>query len=119
MPSGFSNIPDKIKDGNLFAFRGSEKGTVRIGGVALNNIEQWQFSESHPMDEEVQNISYETGSVYGFGHLDFYRHCLDVLNNGTDELVSGREARKTVEIIEATYQSAFSSGQVKTCAMPR
>jgi len=96
-----------------------EKGTVRIGGVALNNIEQWQFSEPHPMDEEVKNISYETGSVYGFGHLDFYRHCLDVLNNGTNELVSGREARKTVEIIEAVYQSAFSGGQVKTCAMPR
>jgi UDP-N-acetyl-2-amino-2-deoxyglucuronate dehydrogenase len=83
-----------------------EKGTVRIGGVALNKIEQWQFEDSHPMDEEVKNISYETGSVYGFGHLDFYRHCLDVLDNGAEEMVSGREGRKTVEIIEAAYSSA-------------
>ena len=83
-----------------------EKGTVRIGGVALNKIEQWQFDTQHPMDEEVKNISYETGSVYGFGHLDFYRHCLDVLEHGAEEMVSGREGRKTVEIIEAAYSSA-------------
>lgn len=96
-----------------------EKGTVRIGGVALNKIEQWQFEDPHPMDEEVKSLSYETGSVYGFGHLDFYRHCLDVLDNGAEELVSGREGRKTVEIIEAAYQSALSGGQVKPGAMPR
>ena len=96
-----------------------EKGTVRISGVALNKIEQWQFEDLHPMDEEVKNISYETGSVYGFGHLDFYRHCMDVLDNGAEELVSGREGRKTVEIIEAAYQSALSGGQVKPGAMPR
>ncbi len=96
-----------------------EKGTVRIGGVALNKIEQWQFEDTHPMDEEVKNISYETGSVYGFGHLDFYRHCMDVLDNGAEEMVSGREGRKTVEIIEAAYQSALSGGQVKPGTMPR
>lgn len=96
-----------------------ERGTVRIGGVALNTIEQWQFEDPYPMDEEANNISYETGSVYGFGHLDFYRHCLDVLDNGAEELVSGREGRKTVEIIEAAYQSVLSGGQVKPGTMPR
>lgn len=96
-----------------------EKGTARIGGVALNRIEQWQFEAPHPMDEEAQRISYETGSVYGFGHLDFYRHCLDVLGNGTEEMICGREGRKTVEIIEAAYQSALSGGQVKLGAMSR
>jgi predicted dehydrogenase len=29
------------------------------------------------------------------------------------------EGRKTVEIIEAAYQSALSGGQVRMCAMPR
>lgn len=96
-----------------------EKGTVRIGGVALNKIEQWQFDSIHPMDEELENASYETGSVYGSGHLAFYRHCLDVLENGEEAMVSGREGRKTVEIIEAAYKSALSGGQVKPCAMPR
>lgn len=62
---------------------------------------------------ETRSISYETGSVYGFGHLDFYRHCLDVLDNGAEEMVSGREGRKTVEIIEAAYQSSRAGGPVQ------
>ncbi len=59
------------------------------------------------------------GRVYGFGHLGFYRHCLDVLDNGAEEIVSGREGRKTVKIIEAAYQSALSGGQVKPGALSR
>jgi len=96
-----------------------ERGTVRIGGVALNKIIEWNFDTPHPMDDEVKEADTNPKSVYGFGHLDFYRHCLDVLENGEDELVSGREGRKTVEIIEAAYQSALSGGQVRMCAMPR
>ena len=96
-----------------------ERGTVRIGGVALNRIQEWSFDTPHPMDEEVKEADTNPKSVYGFGHLDFYHHCLDVLENGEDELVSGREGRKTVEIIEAAYQSALSGGQVRMCAMPR
>lgn len=96
-----------------------EKGTVRIGGVALNKIEQWDFEDSHPMDEELEATATNPSSVYGFGHLDFYHHIVDVLEGKAEKLVSGREGRKTVEIIEATYQSALSGGQVLTCAMPR
>jgi UDP-N-acetyl-2-amino-2-deoxyglucuronate dehydrogenase len=96
-----------------------ERGTVRIGGVALNKIIEWNFDTPHPMDDEVKEADTNPKSVYGSGHLDFYRHCLDVLENGEDELVSGREGRKTVEIIEAAYQSALSGGQVRMCAMPR
>jgi UDP-N-acetyl-2-amino-2-deoxyglucuronate dehydrogenase len=96
-----------------------ESGTARIGGVALNKIIEWNFDTPHPMDEEIKEADTNPKSVYGFGHLDFYRHCLDVLENGEDELVSGREGRKTVEIIEAAYQSALSGGQVRMCAMPR
>lgn len=90
-----------------------QKGTVRIGGIALNKIEQWQFKEPHSLDEETESASYETGSVYGSGHLHFYRHCLDVLQNGEEEMVSGREGRKTVEIIEAAYRSARSGRSEK------
>lgn len=72
-----------------------------------------------PPPGETRGNSYQAGSVLGFGHLDFYRHCLDVLENGAEEMVSGREGRKTVEIIEAAYQSALSGGQVKPGAMPR
>ena len=77
-----------------------------------------KFDNCAPPGETIGN-SYQAGSVYGFGHLDFYRHCLDVLDNGAEKLVSGREGRKTVEIIEAAYQSVLLGGQVKPGTMPR
>ncbi|MDK2821944.1 MAG: UDP-N-acetyl-2-amino-2-deoxyglucuronate dehydrogenase [Clostridia bacterium] len=98
-----------------------EKGTVKIGGIALNKIDTWVFEESHPMDEEIQRANTNPTSVYGFGHLDFYRCVIESLKGGmrVNGVVEGREGRKTVEIIEAAYQSALSGGQVKPCAMPR
>lgn len=45
-----------------------ESGTVKIGGAAVNQIEHWEFADQSPDDDEVEKASYETTSVYGFGH---------------------------------------------------
>ena len=45
-----------------------ERGTVRIGGIAVNEIQQWEFAEKMPEDDTVGDASYATTSVYGFGH---------------------------------------------------
>ena len=44
-----------------------EKGTVKIGGVAVNEVQHWEFEDSDPDDTKVKDISYETTSVDGFG----------------------------------------------------
>jgi UDP-N-acetyl-2-amino-2-deoxyglucuronate dehydrogenase len=80
-----------------------EKGTVRIGGVAMNKVETWQFADNSPMDKATCEADTNPKSVYGFGHLDYYRHVIDVFDGKVEPLVTGREARKTVEIIEAAY----------------
>ena len=80
-----------------------ERGTVRIGGVALNKMEHWEFADTHPMDEEVARANTNPTSVYGFGHLPYYRHVLNVLDGKEEALSDGREGRKTVAIIEAAY----------------
>ena len=49
-----------------------ETGTVRVGGVAVNEIQHWEFDEPEPEDEQVKAASYETTSVYGFGHPLYY-----------------------------------------------
>lgn len=96
-----------------------EKGTVRVGGIALNRIEAWEFKESHPMDDFIKEADTNPDTVYGFGHLDFYRHVVEALETGCDGLVEGREGRKTVEIIEAAYKSALSGVDVKLYATAR
>lgn len=79
------------------------KGTVRVGGFALNKIEHWEFADEDPMDEEVKNANEAPESVYGHGHLPYYRHVLDVLDGKCEPMCTGREARKTVEIIMRSY----------------
>ena len=45
-----------------------EKGTVRVGGVAVNDIQHWEFAESMEYDAQIKDANYQTASVYGFGH---------------------------------------------------
>ena len=56
-----------------------EKGTARVGGVAVNEIQHWEFAEPSPDDEKVKNASYKTASVYGFGHPLYYDNVIRVL----------------------------------------
>ena len=51
-------------------------------------------------------------SVYGFGHLPYYRHVADVLDGTAEPLLTGREGRKSVEIIEAAYESSRTGSAV-------
>lgn len=83
-----------------------EKGTVRVGGVAVNEIQHWEFSDKQPEDEQVKAASYETTSVYGFGHPLYYRNVIDVLRGQAQPEVDGREGLKSLEVLIAAYRSA-------------
>lgn len=83
-----------------------EKGTVRVGGVAVNEIQQWQFADSCPEDEQIKDASYETTSVYGFGHPLYYRNVISTLRGEAEPEVDGREGLKSLEVLIAAYRSA-------------
>jgi len=83
-----------------------EKGTVRIGGVAVNEIEHWEFSDQKDYDTNVSDANYETSSVYGFGHPLYYKNVVDVLRGEAEPEVDGREGLKSLEVIIAAYLSA-------------
>ena len=83
-----------------------EKGTVRIGGVAVNEIKQWEFNDKRDYDDQVQSASYKTTSVYGFGHTLYYQNVIDVLNKKKAPEIDGREGLKSLEVLIAAYLSA-------------
>ena len=89
-----------------------EKGTVRIGGVAVNEIQRWEFAEPDADDEKVQNASYETTSVYGFGHPLYYDNVLKVMRGEAAPETDGREGLKSLETLIATYLSARDGRRV-------
>lgn len=83
-----------------------EKGTVRVGGVAVNEISHWEFEEAHPDDAEVAGASYTTTSVYGFGHPLYYDNVINVMRGEADPETDGREGLKSLEVLIAAYLSA-------------
>jgi UDP-N-acetyl-2-amino-2-deoxyglucuronate dehydrogenase len=89
-----------------------EKGTVRIGGLAVNEIQHWEFAESDVDDEKVKTASYETTSVYGFGHPLYYKNVLDVLRGEAEPETDGREGLRSLETLIATYISARDGKRV-------
>jgi UDP-N-acetyl-2-amino-2-deoxyglucuronate dehydrogenase len=89
-----------------------EKGTVRVGGVAVNEIQHWEFAEAHEMDERIKDASYATTSVYGFGHPLYYDNVLNVFQGKADPETDGREGLKSLELLIATYLSARDGRRV-------
>jgi UDP-N-acetyl-2-amino-2-deoxyglucuronate dehydrogenase len=89
-----------------------EKGTVRVGGVAVNEIQHWEFADKLPEDENVKQASYETTSVYGFGHPLYYDNVIKVLRGEAEPETDGREGLKSLEVLIATYLSARDGRRV-------
>jgi UDP-N-acetyl-2-amino-2-deoxyglucuronate dehydrogenase len=89
-----------------------EKGTVKIGGTAVNKIEHWAFDEPRPEDAGVLSASYETGSVYGFGHPLYYDNVIKTLRGEAHAEVDGYEGLRSLEILIAAYRSARDGQRV-------
>ena len=92
-----------------------EKGTVRVGGVAVNDIQIWDFEEKKDYDSEIQAANYQTTSVYGFGHALYYGNVIDVFQGKAEPDTDGREGLKSLEVLIAAYLSARDG---KTVSLP-
>ena len=83
-----------------------EKGTVRLGGVAVNLIQHWQFADAAADDELVRSASYETTSVYGHGHSMYYDNVIRALRGEAPAETDGREGLRSLELLTGIYLSA-------------
>ena len=90
-----------------------EKGSVEIGGFAVNKMKTWNFIEAQPFDEEVmENYSVNPPSVYGFGHKAYYEHVVSALRGNGPHLVDGLVGRRSLELINAIYESIETKREV-------
>ena len=89
-----------------------ETGSVRVGGIAVNRIDHWQFAAPDPMDGEVERASYETTSVYGRGHLRYYANVIQSLRGKATPDTDGREGLRSLELLTATNLAAREGRRV-------
>jgi UDP-N-acetyl-2-amino-2-deoxyglucuronate dehydrogenase len=89
-----------------------EKGTVKIGGTAVNKVEHWTFAEYDDDDKLVEQANTNPPSVYGFGHEAYYRNVTAVLRGEARADTDGRAGRKSLELILGIYESAKTGREV-------
>jgi len=89
-----------------------ERGTVKIGGTAVNRVEHWTFAEYDDDDKLVESANTNPPNVYGFGHEGYYRNVLAVLRGEAKPETDGRAGRKSLELILGIYESTKTGCEV-------
>lgn len=88
-----------------------EKGSVIIGGMAVNKIEYWKFDDARPEDDNIRdNFSQDVPNVYGHGHLPYIAHVVEAISKNKHGLVEAEEGKKNIQILTALYESAALGG---------
>ena len=100
------NSFQKNMEGSLTIF--GEKGTVKIGGQYLNELEYQQIESYVVSNLPAGNKANEYGSYQGSmsNHDKVYKNLVDVINNNAAMAAGSRDGLKTVEIIERIYAAA-------------
>jgi predicted dehydrogenase len=86
-----------------------EKGSVVIGGLAVNKLETWRFADAEAVGDTEKAVlnpdEKDPPTVYGFGHSALFRDFVDAIDENREPLVSGERGKKALEIILAIYKS--------------
>lgn len=90
-----------------------EGGTVEISGFAVNKMKTWSFVEPMSGDEDVmEKFSVNPPNVYGFGHQAYYEYVVNCISNNGPHLVDGLVGRKSLELVNAIYESIETGKEV-------
>lgn len=90
-----------------------EKGTVVIGGTALNEVKVWQFADGLDDLAQIQAAcNNQIDNVYGWGHVPLYADMIDSIRTGREPLINGEEGRKGMAIILHAYLAAHQERAV-------
>jgi Predicted dehydrogenases and related proteins len=112
---GSADIYPKNLDERLSLF--GEKGSVVIGGLAVNKVETWRFADSETVGDTEERVldpsEKDPPTVYGFGHSALYADVLEAAATGREPLVSGAKGKRALEIILAIYESQKSGRPIE------
>ena len=96
------------------------KGSVVIEGFAVNKIKTWEFVEPKIHDKDVlEKYSENPPNVYGYGHQAYYEHVVDCIKNKKDPWIDGKEARKSLRLLNALYRSIETGVEINLNDEPK
>ena len=97
-----------------------EKGSVVIEGFAVNEMKTWNFEgqDEEKREKILKNYNEKPNNVYGFGHIHYLDNVCESLLNNKKALVDGLEGRKSLELINAIYESIETGREVSLRFQP-
>lgn len=88
-----------------------EKGTVCLGGMAVNQIETWCFEDDSLNNTEL--VGEEVDSVYGKGHTPLFADIIKAIHSNVSPYITGEDGKKAVEIVQMAYLSNKENSPIK------
>lgn len=83
-------------------------GSAKIGGFALNEISYYYSGKSF----NEKKYTTKPKNVYGFGHIEFYKHFLSSIKKNKKSEFECDDAYKTVKLINAIYRSIEKNKEI-------
>lgn len=95
-----------------------EKGTVVIGGLAVNKIQTWNFEDNSDSEQIISECNQEIDSVYGNGHTFLYKDMIEAIKNDREPYIDGVSGKIAMEIILAAYRSSLEKKRIEFPLLP-
>lgn len=96
-----------------------EKGSVEVGGFFMNELKTWNFSEPNDMDGDVWTKFSKVPSEKAWNHTEFFKDVVRSKLWGEKALIDGLEGRKSIELINAVYESVETGKEISLRFRPR
>jgi UDP-N-acetyl-2-amino-2-deoxyglucuronate dehydrogenase len=96
-----------------------EKGSVVVGGFAMDRLDTWEFAEKQPEDERIFATHGQNPTEFAWNHAAYLRGVVETIHSGAKALVDGLEGRKSLELINALYESAEIGREVPLRFRPK
>jgi UDP-N-acetyl-2-amino-2-deoxyglucuronate dehydrogenase len=91
------------------------KGNVKIGGIALNKIENWEFANETKKKSQLIKKKYSqvVPNGYGLSHIDYLNDSVNILQNRKKKFpVTPIDAAQTQKLIHAIYLSSEKNKKI-------
>lgn len=108
---GTTNVYPKNLEETLYLF--GAKGTVKIGGTSVNNIDVWDFADENAADSENKGLQEATSNIYGNGHTSLFADMIEAIKNDRKPYVDGLAGKNALELVLAIYKSAAEGKPVQ------
>ena len=96
-----------------------ENGSVEISGFFMNELKTWDFKESIEADDVIRKEYAKVPNEKAWNHTEYLRDVVHSIKNNKKGLVDGLEGRKSVELINAIYESVETGGKVHLRFSPK